>query len=735
MKKTKAFFDEHNINSTKGLVLGGTVSISALLGMAFLETGWMKPVSFCVGAMTGVVGMQLVYLVLKLIGKLVKKLLGWNLPLEFLDGLTAFVASVASFGIALGVHCEGIKSYCQLALVALFMGLVWESFFFSGWMVLRRRFFTWFTILLFVLSLTGSSASVYFLYGNGRESGNLATYEAWAEAAAKENSGKKVQETEGFSESIAKGNARVETIYYGTGGAHALESETYDVTPFITGYEGIKEKLRQETLGYALSKVPLSGVIYYPVEAKNCPVVFLAHGQHSMVVDSYLGYEYLGEYLASEGYVVVSVNENALNAGFLEAVSSENDARALLLLENIKQVEKYNQDPENPMYGTMDYENIALAGHSRGGETIAIAALLNQYDKYPGNGQIHLNYDFSIKSLLAIAPTSDQYKPAGHSVALCDVNYLVLQGANDEDVTEFQGKETYDRIQFTGEKECFKSSLYIAGANHGQFNTLWGKFDQPWPLRLGLNTNDFISEPEQKLLLMTYAKIYLDCTLKEECTYQSLFYDYGAYQEFLPQTVYVQSYSDSTREVLCDFEEDSNLETATNPAVVKLETTGMRIWNEKMLYYDPEQERENHGLYLEWKKGYQEPKLNLVCEELDFEGKNLQFDLCSLTSFEGAKVVFQDSMGRRLEGELSDHGAIHPPIPVTLTKIQALFEEKEYRSEMQTQRISMSELLEKSQKKEPELEFDLQHLQCISIVFTGQSGKVYIDNIEVIEEK
>ena len=43
------------------------------------------------------------------------------------------------------------------------------------------------------------------------------------------------------------------------------------------------------------------------------PVAMIVHGGHSMEVSSEPGYDYLGEHLASHGYVLVSVDQNFLN--------------------------------------------------------------------------------------------------------------------------------------------------------------------------------------------------------------------------------------------------------------------------------------------------------------------------------------------------------------------------------------------------------------------------------------
>ena len=59
-------------------------------------------------------------------------------------------------------------------------------------------------------------------------------------------------------------------------------------------------------------------------------MLFIAHGNHEITTESYLGYDYLGRYLASHGYVMVSVDQNACNM-----LTGENAGRAVLLLEHI----------------------------------------------------------------------------------------------------------------------------------------------------------------------------------------------------------------------------------------------------------------------------------------------------------------------------------------------------------------------------------------------------------------
>lgn len=169
------------------------------------------------------------------------------------------------------------------------------------------------------------------------------------------------REIEGFDRELQEGIYTVEALEYGTGKDVDVESETVDLSFCAQNPDGITGLWREAVSGYDVAKAPIAGKVWYPLELSDCPVLFFAHGNHGILTKSYLGYAYLGEYLASHGYVVVSVDENVLNM-----LSNENDARAILLLENMKKVQEFNRSEGNPLYGKMDYDNIVIGGHSPG---------------------------------------------------------------------------------------------------------------------------------------------------------------------------------------------------------------------------------------------------------------------------------------------------------------------------------------------------------------------------------
>ena len=260
------------------------------------------------------------------------------------------------------------------------------------------------------------------------------------------------QSMETLTPSLVSGEYEVSVLDYGP--EETLASQPVNLSSYMFRGDSMTAMYVDAYMDFELDEVPVRGRIWYPTDRQSSPVLFIAHGNHEITTPSYQGYAYLGEYLASHGYVVVSVDQNACNM-----LSNENDARAVFLLEHIKFILSCNEKKGNLLYRKIDPENIAVAGHSRGGEMAATAYLFNHYDHYPENAVISFDYHYPIKSLIAIAPTVNQYKPADHSVKIEDVNYLLLHGAADRDVTNFMGMSQYENISFTGNGRYLKSAL------------------------------------------------------------------------------------------------------------------------------------------------------------------------------------------------------------------------------------------------------------------------------------
>ena len=130
----------------------------------------------------------------------------------------------------------------------------------------------------------------------------------------------------------------------------------------------------------------------------------------------------------------MSVDEN-----FINGLSGENDGRAWLLLKHLEAWKHFNDTAGGPFYHRVDMTNIAVMGHSRGGEAAALAAAFNRLKYYPDDFKQEFKFNFAIKAVVAIAPVDGQYKPTGQFTPLENVNYLIIHGSHDGDVSTARG--------------------------------------------------------------------------------------------------------------------------------------------------------------------------------------------------------------------------------------------------------------------------------------------------------
>jgi len=319
-----------------------------------------------------------------------------------------------------------------------------------------------------------------------------------------------------------KGNYTVKTLTYGSGKDRHREefaskvtitTDTVNGLAFLDNWENLGGWYREKFWGFNATALPVNGYVWYPEGDGPFPLALIVHGNHSMQDFSDTGYAYLGELMASRGIIFASVDENFLNSSWTdipEGLDEENDARGWMLLEHLRVWHKWNADKESMFYQKIDTNNLALLGHSRGGEAVAHAAFLNNIPKYSDDGTIALGYNFNINAIVAIAPVDGQYQPGNTMTPLKDINYLVLHGSQDGDVSSYMGSQQYERISFSDSSNYFKTGLYVQGANHGQFNTSWGDNDNPIAPTKFLNNQDLLSVTDQE----TIAKVYISAFLE-----------------------------------------------------------------------------------------------------------------------------------------------------------------------------------------------------------------------------
>jgi len=380
-----------------------------------------------------------------------------------------------------------------------------------------------------------------------------------------------------------------------------LITEPVDGSTFLGSWTGFSGKMRTNFFGFDQTELPLNARVWYPEGEGPFPLVLIVHGNHLAQNFSDPGYAYLGELLASRGYILASVDQNFLNGSFMDipkGLNNENNARGWLLLKHIQAWQEWNEQDGNVFHQKVDMENIALIGHSRGGEAVGHAALFNRLPFYPDNANEIFDFDFHIRSIVAIAPCDGQYQPANIRTPLTDINYLTLQGSHDADVSSYQGMRQFNRVHFTDNFDGFKAGVYIWGANHGQFNTVWGRTDFPGPRINFYNLAQLMPGEDQQSISKTYISAFLDATLRNDTRIRKMFMDYRHARHWLPETIYISQYEEAGAEYICTFTEDLDLSTGTF-AQSTIHTEDLSIWREQTLFLNWG-DYDTRALFLGW---------------------------------------------------------------------------------------------------------------------------------------
>ena len=402
------------------------------------------------------------------------------------------------------------------------------------------------------------------------------------------------------------------TLYYGSGtdrnrpeyrDSVAIVTETVDASGLVS--LGASAKSRNSYWGFSPDSFPINARVWYPDDPGPHPLVLVVHGNHNMRDFSDPGYDWLGELLGSRGYILASVDMNFINGGIRE----ENDGRGWLLLKHLQEWRRFNDDPDGPFHNRVDMGNIALIGHSRGGEAVALATAFNRLTRYPDDASLEFDFGFDIRSVISIAPVDGQYLPADRRAPLRDFNYLVFHGSHDGDVTSFHGLRIFNRLQFASGSDMFKSAVYVYRANHGQWNTVWGAHDNgPRSPRI-LALDGLLPPEDQREFGRVFVSAFLDITLKGDDRYRPLFRDHRVAGAWLPKTMYITRFMDSSFRPLADFEEDIDVTTGSAPGVT-LHGTDFSTWREGRLDLrssnraTTSSSQLNQALWLAWNNSY-----------------------------------------------------------------------------------------------------------------------------------
>ncbi|HHZ87729.1 MAG TPA: hypothetical protein EYM99_09625 [Alphaproteobacteria bacterium] len=215
-------------------------------------------------------------------------------------------------------------------------------------------------------------------------------------------------------------------------------------------------------------------------------------------IPNFEGYNYLMELLASRGIFSISISAHEMGGLLTTSKDWNNEVRGSLILAYLDILRDWNNDGSDPFggifFGRLDLSRIGLSGHSRGGQAIITAQLLNQELPNP-------------HSIVAINPIAANYFTNSSAVddtfdetAASGVAFFSIHGSRDGDVSWNYPSKFYEEAN--QETNHPKSHAFVYGANHAFFNTIWTEGPtNPWAGNSDDGDFNFEPEPSETLRL------------------------------------------------------------------------------------------------------------------------------------------------------------------------------------------------------------------------------------------
>lgn len=261
---------------------------------------------------------------------------------------------------------------------------------------------------------------------------------------------------------------------------------------------------------------PLDGALFYPNGPGPFDVVILIHGNHADCLTAtgsestpssancastpgntpllnYEGYDYLADNLASHGFIVLSLDADALTSyqtgtddgtllreqlisSSLDMVYAWEDGAPLDVQTSPGQIESSPTPYSNPyvLAGKIDLENgVGIWGHSRGGEAVTDFVEYNRTRPAPGK-------KYKLDAVMAWAPVdyirASVYGTASNGTTPAPTAYADVLPLCDGDVSDIHGARDYmNSLYPTAEPNDPSPKMQFAfqGGDHDYTNTLW----------------------------------------------------------------------------------------------------------------------------------------------------------------------------------------------------------------------------------------------------------------------
>ena len=196
---------------------------------------------------------------------------------------------------------------------------------------------------------------------------------------------------------------------------------------------------------------------------------------------SYLGYDYLGQALASYGITTVSISANGINAVGLGDIAVK--ARAALINKHLAMWAELDRTGRGPLAGhftlpgtkvsvqpnfrdTIDLTHVGTLGHSRGGKAVFYQAADVHRAQWPHGVQVAAMVSLAPEGAIEVTPGT----PDMANYAVNRVPFLLWGGTCDQAT----GTSGDDYVTFTkGTNRVTDYKLLVYGANHNFLNQQW----------------------------------------------------------------------------------------------------------------------------------------------------------------------------------------------------------------------------------------------------------------------
>ncbi|HEU4322127.1 MAG TPA: hypothetical protein VFS21_03170 [Roseiflexaceae bacterium] len=260
----------------------------------------------------------------------------------------------------------------------------------------------------------------------------------------------------------------------------------YDLGP--STIEQTQEQSERRNMPYRIQ-----GLIAAPAAPGPHPLIVVTHGAHpgcpvsgDPPIDTWpcppdqeqrndLGWRYLLEALAREGYVAVSLNMNAVNTVAWGGLGSAYERYASVLDTHLSRLIAANRGGEQgfglDLTGQIDFSRTALVGHGQGGGHAILYAAKRNEPAYADAGG-------PLVAALLVAPAPQHNVPdlpsSPNTTATPDLPIGIVMGLCDGDVPDLAGFAYYEQARAQPQRSQTVQVVVPHGANHTFFNAVLG---------------------------------------------------------------------------------------------------------------------------------------------------------------------------------------------------------------------------------------------------------------------